>query len=231
MLILPGNLDSRALSQVVQVLKDRQHLVVIDALGDQNAATRTLQQLMLIDVSTVIVFREESEETGAAHFLFSLSPPAASPISFWVQSTIKAGLVQDAAERVLQQTQVKETLEKIVPGLINFVVGRTSKRLVGAFDRGWQPVTVYYQKPSAAGLESAFAKQLPKRYISKFESPQQLHETMAIEFDAVVASTTLFHFLTPDGQSRMLFAKELSQFKFNIECLQSLILVEDATGH
>ncbi len=27
-----GNLDSRALSQVVQVLKDRQHLVVIDAL-------------------------------------------------------------------------------------------------------------------------------------------------------------------------------------------------------
>jgi len=37
--------------------------------------------------------------------------------------------------------------------------------------------------------------------------------------------------LTPDGQSRMLFAKELSQFEFNIECLQSLILVEDATGH
>ena len=29
--------------------------------GDQNAAIRTLQQLMLIDVSTVIAFRGESE--------------------------------------------------------------------------------------------------------------------------------------------------------------------------
>ncbi len=78
-----GNLDSRALSEVVQVLTDRQHLVVIDALvtaallpccesslswvlklscsvqGDQDAAIRTLQQLMLIDVSTVVAFREE----------------------------------------------------------------------------------------------------------------------------------------------------------------------------
>ncbi len=90
---------------------------------------------------------------------------------------------------------------------------------------------VYYQKPSSAALESAPAKQFQKRYISKFESPQQLHETMAIEFDVDVASTTLYYSLTPDGQSRMLFAKELSQFEFNIECLQSLILVEDATGH
>ncbi len=29
--------------------------------GDKNAAIRTLQQLMLIDVSTLIAFREESE--------------------------------------------------------------------------------------------------------------------------------------------------------------------------
>ena len=78
-----GNLDSRALSELVQVVTDRQHLVVIDALvtaallaccksslsrffklscsvqGDQNAAIGTLQQLMLIDVSTVVAFREE----------------------------------------------------------------------------------------------------------------------------------------------------------------------------
>ena len=90
---------------------------------------------------------------------------------------------------------------------------------------------VNYKQPSSAALESALAKQFQKRYISKFESPQQLHETMAIEFDADVASTILYYSLTPDGQSRMLFAKELSQFEFNIECLQSLILVEDATGH
>ncbi len=81
-----GNLDSRAMSEVVQVLTDRQHLVVIDALvkaallaccksslsqvsfklscslqGDETAAIGTLQQLVLIDVSTVIAFREESE--------------------------------------------------------------------------------------------------------------------------------------------------------------------------
>ncbi len=90
---------------------------------------------------------------------------------------------------------------------------------------------VYYQKPSSAALESAPAKEFQKRYISKFESPQQLHEHMTNEFNADVASTVLYHSLTPDGHSRMLFAKELSQFEFNIERLQSLILVEDATGH
>ncbi len=91
---------------------------------------------------------------------------------------------------------------------------------------------VYFQKSSSAALETAATKQFSKQYISKFESPQQLHENMAIEFDADVASTTLYHSLTPDGQSRrMLFTKELSQFEFNIQRLQSLILVEDATGH
>ena len=90
---------------------------------------------------------------------------------------------------------------------------------------------VYYQQSSSAALESAPIKEFQKRYISKFETPQQLHETMAIEFQADVASTTLYWCLTPDGQSKRLFADELSQYDFNIERLQSLILVEDATGH
>ena len=90
---------------------------------------------------------------------------------------------------------------------------------------------VYYQKPSSAALESALAKEFQKRYVSRFESSQQLQENMAMEFEADVASTTPHYCLTPDGQSRMLFAKELSQFEFNIERLQSLTIVEDATGH
>ena len=72
-----------------------------------------------------------------------------------------------------------------------------------------------------------------KRYISKFESPQPLllrHiANTAIEFDADVASSIMYHSLTPDRQSRrMLFTKKLSKFQLNTERLYSLILVKDA---